>query len=192
MCNWFRQEEGAWAKPCMLCVLAKLVLETRKPFTALSGKNILKVTLWHHCHILPRKEASLPNFQTLKPIIGINKLETGPGPFSPTAAFTEIVNTFLYSRCHFHFYFSVEEGSCPLLFHVQPALDILQLHILPNTKLLKQSAFGVVWVMLLVLLPKLLQSCHGQHGGHRYIWKALCVSALLAKWIFSCLLPPIL
>lgn len=141
----------------------------------------MKVTLWHHCNILPRKEASLPNCQTLKPITGINKLKTSPGPFPPTTAFTEIVYTFLYSKCHFHFYFSVEEGSCPLLFHVQPALDILQLHILPNTKLLKPNAFGLVRMMHLVLLPQLLQSCQGQHGDQRYIGKALSVSALLAK-----------
>lgn len=94
------------------------------------------------CNILPRKEASLLNCQILKPVIGIKKLETGPGLFSPTAAFAEIVYTFLYSKCHFHFHFSAQEGSCPLLVHVQPALDISQLHILPNTKLLKQSGLG--------------------------------------------------
>lgn len=130
-----------------LCALAKFVLETGRQkvfYSSFLERTDLKVTLWHHCNILPRKEACLPNCQTLKPIIGINKLQTGSGPFSPTAAFTEIVYTFLYSKCHFHFYFSVEEGSCPLLLHVQPALDILLLHILPNTKLLKQSAFGVL------------------------------------------------
>lgn len=107
MCHWLGQGEGRWAKSCVLCVLAKLVPETGRPESPSQlflEITYLKVTLWHRCNILPRKKASLPNCQTLKPIIGINKLEIGPGPFPPTAAFTENVYTFLCSKGHFHFF----------------------------------------------------------------------------------------
>lgn len=119
----------------------KVLYSTVKSFLE---RTYLKVTLWHHCNILPGKKDLYPIVKLSNPSLALISSKQALGLFSPTAAFTEIVYTFLCSKCHFHFYFPVEEGSCPLLFHVQPALDILQLHILPNTKLLKQSAFGVV------------------------------------------------
>ena len=128
--------------PSTACVGFLLTLYSRlqyirRSFTVLSGKDSFE----------GHPVASLKNFtlskgQTLtstqkrtvsthrqiqKPAIDINKLKTGTGPFYQTAVFTEIVCTFLYSKLHFHFYLSEEEGCCSLLSNMQPTLDISQL-----------------------------------------------------------------
>lgn len=160
--NWFRQEDGAWAKHCVGCFLANLVLATpvyqEILYSSFWKGQLWRSPKWHHCKIWlcprdrplhqARKGVSLliGRFKNLPLALITSKQALG---LFTRQTYLLKLSVFFYIQNDI-FIFTFQKRKAAVLCFLIYNLPLIFHNFSPcwSSNSWKQSAFGVVWVLI--------------------------------------------